>query len=304
MKTRNKNYFILKLLCYKWKPVILFFATILFCLSNIYAQKKFKTDSGFVFIDGRYIESPYLFEIRQDSVLYINNEEIFARNIRSYKHNKKIKKFPGFPDSTYKFISYKEMRDFKVPGENYTYIGAARDYYYTHFDKDSAYVLLADYIRKLPWVKSYDSDGKSWLLENYVGEKNYYIAFIPRYQYDNFINPPSKRKYYKGYKQRLISDVNLYISFLNNNRALFFFKDNSYQTSEFFNTNKLPRIIEILDDTTTSFETKLNLFNSESIWLNSPDSRETKYFIENYQPNKELRKKIERLIKNNSLPKY
>jgi len=270
------------------------------CLTNAFAQKKFKTDSGFVFIDGKYIEPPYVFEIKNDSILYINNEQIYTQIVKPYKPIPKVKHFPGYPDSSYKYISYKDMWNLKVPEKNYTYIGAARDYFYTRFDKDSAYGLLANYIRKLPWVKSYDRDKKGWLLENFLGEKNYYIAFIPSWRYDDFKNPPSKSEYYKRHKNRLVSDINHYLSNLNNNETLFFFKGQRNWVCEWFNTKRLIRFTEILNDSTT-YETKLNLFNTEQIWLNSPSSDETKYFIEHFQPNINLQKKIERLNNSNSL---
>ena len=55
------------------KNVIIFLLVIICALPN-YAQKKFKTDSGFVFIDGKYIEPPYVLEIK-DTIITLNGNK-------------------------------------------------------------------------------------------------------------------------------------------------------------------------------------------------------------------------------------
>jgi len=112
-----------------------------------------KIKTGFVFIDGKYIDAPYKIKIKKN-VIYINDIPVSRKIDEIIDYNKiyKTKKKPILPtgiNSWDKFINYKTRKGRKLFFE-YLY------YYYGNFPENEAKSKMIELIGSLPFVKNID----------------------------------------------------------------------------------------------------------------------------------------------------
>ena len=117
--------------------------------ANSYAQSQ-TVNSGYVFINGKYIEPPYKIKAKKD---FITINGIKALKLKKPKPKKKLKipkEFPGYPPDTIKngadaitYINPKTGN--KIVADVYTY-------YYHKYGKEKARKLTIEYYCKLPGI--------------------------------------------------------------------------------------------------------------------------------------------------------
>ena len=108
-----------------------------------------KINSGFVFINGKYIDAPYKLKIKQ-GVIYINEIPVTAVLKKKRTEKYKVRKKPVVPDqitSWSEFINY-QTKDNKKLFFKFLY------YFYENFPEDEARVQMITLIKSLPFVKN------------------------------------------------------------------------------------------------------------------------------------------------------
>jgi hypothetical protein len=102
--------------------------------TNAYAQSK-TVNSGYVFIDGKYIEPPYKIKARKD---YIIINGIKALKLKRPKPQKKLKipkEFPGYPPDT---LIGGEAFKYRNPKTGNFMVADAYTYYYNKYGEKKA----------------------------------------------------------------------------------------------------------------------------------------------------------------------
>ncbi len=143
-----------------------------------------KINTGFVFIDGKYIEPPYKFKQKGACRIYLNGQYIFncLTLTDTIANPYKIDELPEIPQSIDSLTSFKELKTLRDDKQR-TYLGAVSDYFYTHYPYKEAGLHLYEYIKKLPNIKSINH-GKFIF---YNGD-SLYIDFAPLFRGDFYEN--------------------------------------------------------------------------------------------------------------------
>ena len=125
-------------------------------------------ETGFVFIDGKYIEAPYIVE-RRDLAVSINGIQITKEfewpiiNEYAFDHD------PGMPSNITKDMTLDESFSLKEPTRNIRYIAAKQWYLFSRFSYEEAYEKTIKFFEDLPNIKSLTKiPGKGWVIESYV----------------------------------------------------------------------------------------------------------------------------------------
>lgn len=148
------------------------FALLLVCWQNVNAQNK-KTEaiqSGFVFIDGKFIEPPYTVE-RKGMIVYLNDIQIVQEKKVLTKNDFLLpKKDCGIPPSLKKNDSIDNIYIDKVNEYNESYISVKLNYLYINYDFEIARGKALEYFRLLPNIKL--AEGSDIVeVEAYNGDK-------------------------------------------------------------------------------------------------------------------------------------
>jgi len=129
---------------------------LLFVFKFTFAQneEKFKTgtpiNSGFVFIDGKYVEPPYNVDI-------VNNT-IFINNVQAYKTYKEVVKpiilvieeDPGLPPDS--ILTWEDYLKYKRLNSKHTFNSEKIIYYYTKYPPEKAKSKMREFLLNLPYV--------------------------------------------------------------------------------------------------------------------------------------------------------
>lgn len=235
------------------KTIILLFVALL-SITITFAQKKFKTDSGFVFIDGKYIEPPYKLEVKGNAI-YINNIKIKESKIYTKNDFKAFKHDPGIPPNLNENSSIDDIfaKD-SITGISYLSLKAY--YLFYNYEDSLARVKIRDYIKSLPNVKSYEG----FKVQTFNGEKG-------NISYD--IGIPSTLRIMQTPKHEIVDKLekktDKFYNDLNQNKALFFFpSDNDYYSKT---SNQIIAFINKMDslinDTISSIDLKVKKYSVE-----------------------------------------
>ncbi|MBI4649139.1 MAG: PKD domain-containing protein, partial [Bacteroidia bacterium] len=184
---------------------------------------------------------------------------------------------PGIPPEATKYSTLEEAGKWREPIDNHTYIYAAQCYFYTHCKLDKALEKTVEYIKSLPYVKSFTKASVGgWLLETYSGEtrnivigSNFRMKPMNRMWGPDGTGPPSKKDLIEklNYKIKMYSDNLLY-----GNVYLFYTSGSSKEI--FIPANQtpiiLPNIVEIVkqnvpDSVKIKKLLSIGLFNSYQI---------------------------------------
>ena len=128
----------------------------IFIFTTSFAQKQ-KTEpinSGFVFIDGKYIEPPYIVKVK-GTYIYINDILVDTSSIHKYKNPPKrkiIKKLPDLPPDT---LTVMEAANYINPKTGNRIYSDVFWYYYDKYDFRKATNLMLDYYLKVPSIKEH-----------------------------------------------------------------------------------------------------------------------------------------------------
>lgn len=120
--------------------------------------KKRKINSGYVFIDGKYVEPPYTIK-RKKCGIYINNIKITKCHLISDKRSTiKIRKDPGSPKNIDKMDNINVVFRDTILEYNINYVLANYYYYYGKYSDDKAMRLMKEFFQGLPNIKSVEGE--------------------------------------------------------------------------------------------------------------------------------------------------
>ncbi|MDD4236902.1 MAG: hypothetical protein PHF99_12885, partial [Bacteroidales bacterium] len=158
--------------------------------------QKRKINSGYVFIDGKYVEPPYRFK-RKGKKLYFN--DLIIREIKpdNYKKNTiVVKESPGVPPWITKMDSIDSYLKEQVPKYNMNYFSAQINYLYSHYKFEEVPELAKEYFMKFPNVKNVT--GNTILtVEAYNGDTRNFIVGGKRFDRFSRTFGPDKVKTHK-----------------------------------------------------------------------------------------------------------
>jgi len=150
----------------------LFISLLLLFFSPIIAQKTI--NSGYVFINGKYIEPPYKVSVKKDELL-INNHCI-NKDPRFQKTKiPKVKKDPGYPPETIK--TWDEYNDYKPKNSEHRFQSLKLIYLYTNYPDSIAKRKMNEYLCTLPFVIDpiIDSLGRISFKRSIGGQSHYFF---------------------------------------------------------------------------------------------------------------------------------
>ncbi len=235
-------------------------------------------NSGFVFIDGKYIEPPYTIEQKQTGYIYINNElaQITITPSDTIENPYKQDKLPEMPEELNKNSTYFELGKLMDQKTNKRYMTEVGYYYHTHYPEKKAIIKIKEFYKSLPNMKSVEGSGGSLTIETYTDNQKYYVVtnfehdIYEKYGIHSHYKPPTDKELRQKASERMaqISDG------LNKNKALFFHIEKYcyyYPFSErgFYNALKRYYSNEMTDSEKENFAHELKVKTLDSL-LNNP----------------------------------
>ncbi|MFO7790827.1 MAG: hypothetical protein R6V32_09665, partial [Bacteroidales bacterium] len=134
--------------------ILLFCSLLMFTKASAQTPKAGPINSGFVFIDGEYIEPPYTVK-RKGMIVYLNDIQIMQeQKVLTKKDFLLPKKDPGLPPSLTKTDSLDKIYSESVDKYSASYISVKLYYLYLNYDFNTARDSALEYFRSLPNIKS------------------------------------------------------------------------------------------------------------------------------------------------------
>lgn len=248
-----------------------------------------KINSGYVFIDGNYVEPPYRVNLKRKTI-YINEIPI-TKKIKKIKikNYPSVRKDPGIPPDIKQMDSINVIYKAKIQPYNISYMEAKLVYLYKNYSEEDAVKLTKEYLESMPNIKSVKGS-KICEVEAYNGEKRNIILTT-----DSFKDLKNGRKKHFKSEGKNTKNVLLYMADRYEQRLLkgdvfFIFSDSTIYCdfiemsySEKNGIQLLKDLSELINDTTMFYSDKL-------------------IQIENIMKNNLSKKYIPSLIKNFTLP--
>jgi hypothetical protein len=243
------------------KAYLVIIVFLLFKLTFAQEKEKIKPgtpiNSGFVFIDGKYIEPPY--------TITLNNNELILNEyyININKKNEFTYSLPDTINTGMKFLT------FKLPNDNEYFFSKVLKFYYSNYPKYQADNLIKIYISKLPFVKKTFYNDKGIFTVEWV-DMTLPMSWIG---VSNSISKTDLRKINK-----LLIKTKSYIeNQLNKNNYVFIFSGN---VLEFENKNDYQNFLEkglpILKDTNIVSNQEIKKLQELNLLQNVNDTLPTK----------------------------
>jgi hypothetical protein len=201
--------------------LLLVLSFILVINSNAQKNKSKPINSGFVFIDGKYIEPPYKVKQKEPGKIYINGIYVLnrIRDLDTILNPYKIDELPLIPKNITKNTSFKELTELSY-GKS-SYLSAVSNYYYTHYPGKEANKKLYEYLMTIPCIKSIEKG----TFQFYNGDKKHISMgpFMIKGFYERFgINSKRKLPAKKEISKREESTVSVINKRLNKNKMFCF----------------------------------------------------------------------------------
>lgn len=231
---------------------------------------KRKINTGYVFIDGKYVEPPYRVS-RKRGGIYINNIRITKHNLIADKRKTiKIKKDPGSPQNVDKMDNVNAIFKDTIQEYNINYVLANYYYYYSKYPDDIAMRLIKEFIQGLPNIKTVE--GRETLkLTAWNGDTKLISVRAPVPTYNKW-----QKQRHLRYNHRI--QVDMFKDRFVKGDVYFIFPDEKAiggysQTSFGLNASmdKLKKIYEILVIDTITNETKAELLKEKVFSGNTMD---------------------------------
>jgi len=138
-------------------------------------------DTGFVFLDGRYIDAPYMVS-RKGLRVRINETVVYEWGLWPIP-DPTVEEDPGMPQGITEKTTCEELRRRhpRVSGLSQNITSRKWRYLYQHFDEETARQKLVDWFRKLPFVEQVRWESRSVLAikEKTKEEETYVSARLP-----------------------------------------------------------------------------------------------------------------------------
>ncbi|MBI5219504.1 MAG: hypothetical protein HY958_11290 [Bacteroidia bacterium] len=145
-------------------------------------------ETGFVFIDGKYIEPPYTIEYKDDTI-YINKVGVLKYKRATYYKERIYDHDPGIPPGLNKETKLEDILSFKEPITGKLYFDLASGYFYSHFEYEEAQTKFHDYLRSFSNVKNLSYIKGMLTLESYYGEVKTYADFGEMREFNSHWGP-------------------------------------------------------------------------------------------------------------------
>ena len=187
--------------------VLVFSASCVFAQDDVYYKpnnkqkkekdfnpKKRKINSGYVFIDGKYMEPPYRCKVKGNS-LYINNQKACAGPTyrRAIELKKKDIYRAGYPPCVSEDSDWDDRKNCKIEGLNVSYDYMMGMYYLKKYKVDVAYDSIVNYYRHYPNVVSFEEfEDLGSGFYKIICYNGYETLF--QFRKDNFIKKYSEKK--------------------------------------------------------------------------------------------------------------
>jgi len=204
----------------------IFFISLYFILSafTTFSQNEKPINSGAVFIDGKYVEPPYIITLSDGNQVFINGISICTTQ-NSVKHEQIIQK-PVIPNCLSKFSSFEDITDCYLPGQNLTYVKAASLYFIENYDYEIANDSIIEYYKHLPNIESItQKNGPFYIVKFYNGRVCTMCFSVDRLRQ---LYPKNEQT---GHLESIDKATQIEIqmsqiqALLKNNKLLFFFSD-------------------------------------------------------------------------------
>lgn len=218
------------------------FIVLLFLIKLTIAQEEEKIrpgkpiNSGFVFIDGKYIEPPYKFKQKGACRIYLNGHYVHncLTLVDTVANPYKVDKLPEIPKSIDSMTSFNELFHIKYD-ERFKYLEAVGYYFHTHYSRKEALIKIKEYYKQLSCIKNIEGLG-GLKVEFYNGDVELITTdifwdykFYENYGIHSNRQTPSQIELYKKGDKKIISMITI----LKNNGGLVF-NSNNKNTFDFF----------------------------------------------------------------------
>ncbi|MBN2778551.1 MAG: hypothetical protein JXR36_12960 [Bacteroidales bacterium] len=242
-----------------------------------------KINTGYVFIDGKYVEPPYKVRIK-DGNLYINKIQACTQKV--YFDNLKPKNVfrVGYPPCISKDSDWEARNNCKINGTDISYDQMMKKYYLQEFSAEIAYDSIINYYRHYPNVESFEefeelNEGVYKIICHNGNEVLY------QFSRDNFM-----KKYGEEKSNKSLDVVGMYLDIskhtLKNGYALFFDSNRPVDQNSFMSENDMLYICKT--DTIDS------LRMAKIIKPYSKNNNIIKHVLEEYKNNDVFFKRIEK----------
>ncbi|MCD4725604.1 MAG: VWA domain-containing protein, partial [Bacteroidales bacterium] len=159
---KKRNYYLIRIL----SNFILLFCIITFSQSTEAQNNTEGINNGFVFIDGKYIEAPYIFEVHNLGI-YLNGNLVF--NPPANRPNFNVIEDPGFPAGLTKNTTIYYFLE-KMWNKELPHYCAKLAYLLKKHDKNTAQLEMLNYYKKLPFIKTVEQvEGPGAKVTDYSG---------------------------------------------------------------------------------------------------------------------------------------
>ena len=235
-------------------------------------------ETGFVFVDGKYIDAPYIVEAH-DLAVYINGMHITSISTYPLK-DKRINEDPGMPVGVTKEAGLAALDT--VRGQNgRPHCGLKVGYLNQHFSKEEARIKIIEYFKALPYIKNVDDSEKYILkLEDYYGETRL-IWTSPH----GDVGPPKTIEDLKAAAERTKS---YFIKDLKLGYCIFYGKGGGTMLPRIVAARIFPKILETLRNTKLDYEAKNHIL--EKFGISNRD-----FLIKNFEASEQFDKRLEEL---------
>jgi|GEM_PF-2311151 len=224
-----------------------------------YAQKDQSKpiNTGYVFIDGKFIEPPYVIKVKERNI-FINDILIDTNRIKKYKNpnRKKLKKRPDLPPDT---LSVTETINYKNPETNNAIYSDVFYFYYEKYGFEKANTFVYNYYLEIPAIKNNCVHERPFI--KVVSEKGDTLDISGTYMKWEVKNQLSNRKIKQSLKGKQEWAIESLTEKFENGACLFSINKKIINTSilhqkssDIFINNAIP----IINDTTLSIEQKIN----------------------------------------------
>ena len=126
-------------------------------------------ETGFVFVDGAYLDAPYAVEAH-DLAVHVNGLRVTKPLVWPPLQEYLFDHDPGFPDGITRNTSLKDALNVREPG-GMLFDTAKQRYLFSHLPYDEAYRRMEEYYRSLPCVEDMHQDTNgTWILRAFNGK--------------------------------------------------------------------------------------------------------------------------------------
>ncbi|MDY0161160.1 MAG: hypothetical protein RBR64_07455, partial [Bacteroidales bacterium] len=181
-------------------------------------------NSGAVFIDGKYVEPPYIITLSDGNQVFINGISICIT--QNSENHEQICQKSEIPDCLNKFSSLEEINDCYFPEHNISYVKAASLYFIENYDYEIANDSIIEYYKHLPNIESItQKNGPFYIVKFYNGRVCTMCFSVDRLRQ---LYPKNEQT---GHLESIDKATQIEIqmsqiqALLKNNKLLFFFSD-------------------------------------------------------------------------------